>query len=42
MTEQAAGSTDVVEAFLDAFAAMDFDTALSFPARRGQAEVETV
>jgi limonene-1,2-epoxide hydrolase len=30
MTEQAAGSTDVVEAFLDAFAAMDFDTALSF------------
>jgi limonene-1,2-epoxide hydrolase len=30
MTEQAAGPTDVVEAFLDAFAAMDFDTALSY------------
>ena len=29
MTDQAATPTDVVEAFLDAFAAMDFDTALS-------------
>ena len=29
MTDHAATPTDVVEAFLDAFAAMDFDTALS-------------
>jgi limonene-1,2-epoxide hydrolase len=30
MDEQAMKPTDVVEAFLEAFAAMDFDTALSF------------
>jgi len=30
MTECVAGPTEVVEAFLDAFAAMDFDTALTF------------
>ncbi|HYN33274.1 MAG TPA: limonene-1,2-epoxide hydrolase family protein [Ilumatobacteraceae bacterium] len=30
MTQHAAGPTEVVEAFLDAFAAMDFDTALTF------------
>jgi limonene-1,2-epoxide hydrolase len=30
MTEHLAGPTQVVEAFLDAFAAMDFDTALTF------------
>ena len=29
MTDHAATPTDVVEAFLDAFAAMDFDTALT-------------
>jgi limonene-1,2-epoxide hydrolase len=30
MTDQAAGPTEVVEEFLQVFAAMDFDTALSF------------
>ncbi|MBK9180577.1 MAG: nuclear transport factor 2 family protein [Acidimicrobiales bacterium] len=30
MTEHAAGSLGVVEAFLDAFVAMDFDTALAY------------
>jgi limonene-1,2-epoxide hydrolase len=30
MTDDAAGPTEVVEAFLDAFVAMDFDIALTF------------
>lgn len=30
MTDHLASPTDIVEAFLDAFAAMDFDTALAF------------
>ena len=30
MTEHAAGPLEVVEAFLDAFVAMDFDTALTY------------
>jgi limonene-1,2-epoxide hydrolase len=30
MTEQVPGSTEVVEAFLDAFSTMDFDAALCF------------